>query len=525
MVCAAVHVNPTRLSYRLSKLTKVFPGLKAVADVDLSVNQGEIHGIIGRNGAGKSVLMSLICGAQTATSGSIDIEGEQVTLADYNPVRARALGVALVPQEPRFAPRLSILDTMFMGSPLTTRFGFLRGGDMQRKAIEVAGSIGLDIDPDMLMMRLPIESQQLLAFAKAQFIDEAKIILLDEITASLSRERKIMLLSLLRDLVRRFPERSYTLISHHVSEIMEFCDRVTVMRDAHAVATLDVASTSTKDLANWIVGDAPAMDFSQITMPSRPAAPPRDGASQKTHPLVTVTNLTCQPVFENISFTLEEGDIVGFAGLDGSGKEEAAQALFGLSQIDDGSFGMAGEKLELTSPSEAMQHGIALLPKHRERQAVIQRRSILENMLISSYRQFSTPFGLIDRTRAQKVSEDKIAEFKIKAQGTQTGMSNLSGGNKQKVLIARLTLHAPRLLILIEPTRGVDLATKPEILKAIRHDLSRKSAVIMLSESEDEMIAVCDRIYVFFRGHIVAVLKRGEEDFSVSMLYKTIQGV
>jgi len=525
MISPAIHVNPAWPSYRLSKLTKVFPGIEAVSDVDLSVNQGEIHGIIGRNGAGKSVLMSLICGAQTATSGRIEIGGTPVAITDFNPVKARTLGIALVPQEPRFAPRLSILDTMFMGGALTTKFGFLRSSDMRRKTIEAAGSVGLDVDPDALMMQLPIESQQLLAFAKAQFIDEAKIILLDEITASLSRERKIMLLSLLRDLVRRYPDRSYTLISHHVAEIMEFCDRVTVMRDARNVATIDVASTSAEDLANWIVGDTPAMQFSQIKMPSRPVLAPHDATADKASPLVAVTNLTSQPFFKNISFTLEKGDVVGFAGLDGSGKEEAAQALFGLMRIDDGRFEMAGEQLELASPSEAMRHGIVLLPKHRERQAVIQRRSLLENILISGYRQFSTALGLIDQAQVQRVSEEKIAEFKIKAQGPKAAMNNLSGGNKQKVLIARLTLNDPRLLLLIEPTRGVDLATKPEILKSIRHDLSHNSAVIMLSESEDEMIAICDRIYVFFRGAIIAVLKRGEKNFSVSTLYKTIQGV
>lgn len=512
---AAVPATETP-SYRLAGLTKTYPGLTAVADVDLSVRRGEIHGIIGRNGAGKSVLMSLISGAQQATSGAIEIGGKTVDIAEYNPVRAHGLGVSLVPQEPKFAPRLSVIDNMFMGQPLTRKLGFLRRADMRRKAVEVAEAVGLSIDPDALMLTLPIESQQLLAFGKAQFIDEARVILLDEITASLSRERKTMLLSLLRDLVRRYPDRSYTLISHHVSEIMEFCDRVSVMRDARAVATLDVAGTTGAELANWIVGDIPVMSLDGLSR-----AVPQD----QSRPIARIDGLTRRNVFEDVTLSLGTGDVIGFAGLDGSGKDEAAEALFGLGTLDAGTFEMEGRTLRLTSPGEAMKHGIALLPKHRERQAVIQGRTIAENMLISSYRQFSTAFGLIDARRAGEVTAGKIVEFKVKAKGPEVGMSGLSGGNKQKVLIARLTLNAPRLLILNEPTRGVDLATKPEILKAIRTDLSRDSAVIMLTESEDEMITVCDRIYVFFRGRIIAVLKRGEENFSVPALYKTIQGV
>ncbi|OCP19362.1 MULTISPECIES: sugar ABC transporter ATP-binding protein [unclassified Ensifer] len=503
-------------SYRLTDLTKTYPGLTAVSNVNLSVRRGEIHGIIGRNGAGKSVLMSLISGAQKATEGQIEINGHSVEIHHYNPVRAHHLGVSLVPQEPKFAPRLSVVDNMFMGRPMARSFGFIRRADMQRKAQEVAKSVGLDIDPEMMMAQLPIETQQLLAFAKAQFIDESKVILLDEITASLSRDRKNMLLGLLRELIQKYPERSYTLISHHVSEIMEFCDRVTVMRDARAVATLDVDKTTGKELADWIVGDVPVTDLQGLQ---------RAIPFSQSRPVASIRNLTRNGVFGDVTLELGTGDVVGFAGLDGSGKDEAVEALFGLGTIDRGEFSMNGVRLNLASPGDAMKHGIALLPKHRERQAVIQGRSIAENTLISSYKQVSNALGLIDNQRAYAATAAKIAEFKVKAAGPQVGMGGLSGGNKQKVLIGRLTLAAPKLLILNEPTRGVDMAAKPEILRAIRTDLSKSSAVIVLTESEDEMITVCDRIYVFFRGRIITVINRGDENFNVSALYKTIQGV
>lgn len=502
-------------SYRLSELTKRFPGVVAVSDVALSVRRGEVHGIIGRNGAGKSVLVSLISGMTRATSGSIEINGRSVDIASYNPIKAHALGVSLVPQEPKFASRLSIADNLFMGRPIDRGLGFIDRAAMREKARKVAAEVGLSLDPEEPMVRLPIESQQLLAFGKAQFIDESRVILLDEITASLSRERKRMLLALLRRLAAAAPDRSYTLISHHVSEIMEFCDRVTVMRDSKAVVTLDVARTSAVELANWIVGDIPVTRL-------------EDHAAERTQvpvAFLSVRNLSRAPALQDVSFDVAVGNVIGLAGLDGSGKEETAEALFGMATPDGGSISIDGRAVTLTSPAAAIQHGIGFLPKHREKQAVIQGRSIAENTLISSYRSISNRLGLIHEPRGEALTRAKMQEFKVKAAGPATAMSGLSGGNKQKVLIGRLTLSSPRLFILNEPTRGVDLATKPEILRAIRTELALKSGVIMLSESEDELIAVCDRILVFFRGRIAAVLERGASSFNVAALYKAIQGV
>lgn len=502
-------------SYRLTGLTKRFPGVVAVSDVDLTVRRGEVHGIIGRNGAGKSVLMSLISGLARATSGDIAINGHTVDIASYNPIKAHALGVSLVPQEPKFAGRLSVSDNLFMGRPIDRGLGFINSAAMREKAKAVAAEVGLTLDPDEPMARLPIESQQLLAFGKAQFIDEAQIILLDEITASLSRERKHMLLALLRRLVKAAPERSYTLISHHVSEIREFCDRVTVMRDSKAVATLDVARTTAAELANWIVGDIPITRLDDYDATPRKTSPP----------FVSIKDLVRAPSLAGVSFDVAIGEVVGLAGLDGSGKEEAIEALFGIKQADAGSIAIGGQAVDITSPAIAIGHGIGFLPKHREKQAVIPGRSIAENTLISSYRSISNVLGLIDEPRAETITREKMQEFKVKAMSPATGMTELSGGNKQKVLIGRLTLSSPRLFILNEPTRGVDLATKPEILRAIREELALESGVIMLSESEDELIAVCDRILVFFRGSIVSVLTRGAPAFNVATLYKAIQGV
>jgi len=269
-------------------------------------------------------------------------------------------------------------------------------------------------------------------------------------------------------------------------------------------------------LADWIVGNVPVTSLEGL----QPAVPP--GGPK---PVLTLRGLSRRKAFEDLDLDLMTGDVVGFAGLDGSGKDEAVETLFGLAPPDAGTMEQDGRPIAIGSPSQAMRHGFALLPKHREHQAVIPGRSIAENTLISSYRRISNALGLIDRRRANEITTEKIAEFKVKAAGPHIAMSGLSGGNKQKVLIGRLTLSQPHLFILNEPTRGVDLATKPEILRAIRTELSRTSAVIMLTESEDELVAVCDRILVFFRGRVVDVLRRGEPGFDVASLYRAIQGV
>lgn len=500
-------------SYRLDGLTKTFPGVVAVDGAHMHVRQGEIHGIIGRNGAGKSVLVSMIAGLLRPTSGTITVGRDSVDGQHYDPGRAHELGVSLIPQEPRFAKRMTVAENLFMGRPIVGALGFLRPRRMNDEVRAIAAELGIEVDPETPIGRLPIELQQLLAFGKAQSIERSRVILLDEITASLSRRRKAMLLAKLRELVGKEPERSYTLISHHVAEILEFCDRVTVMRDGRSVATLDVARTSSRELADWIVGDVVRTEVRR-----------REGIVEQGQ-VFAVRGLGRAGAFQDVDLDLRVGRVTGLAGLDGSGKDEVVHALFGIEPFDTGEIVDAEGPVRLGGPSEAVARGVAYLAKHREQHGVIQGRSIQENLLISSYGAFTNALGFIRTGPAERIAVEKIAQMKVKARGPEVGMSTLSGGNKQKVLIGRLTLTRPRLFILNEPTRGVDIAAKPEILNAIRNELSAASAVIMLSESEDEMIDTCDEIHVFFRGRIVRTLKRGQPGFDVGTLYRTIQGV
>ena len=502
-------------SYALEALTRRFPGVTAVDRAKLSVRRGELHGIIGRNGAGKSVLVSMIAGVIRPTSGRILVGGKEIDTARYSPGRARDLGIALIPQEPHFATALSVTDNLFMGRSITNRLGFSQTAAMQRKAEEIIATLGIDARPSDRIAELPLESQQLLAFGRAVFVDRARAVLLDEITASLSQVRKLELLRLLHSLLAETADLSFTLISHHIAEIMEFCDRVTVMRDGRSVATIEVAETNEQELAGWIVGDADQAESKQAeTAPRRTAAP-----------ILSLAGLSAGRSFQGLDLEIHEREVVGFAGLEGSGQNAAVEALFGLVTPTAGEMKLAGEPVEFRSPRDALDAGIAYLPRHREAHGVVQNLSVEVNTLLSAYDGYRRPLGFLKRREGRRMARQRSEHLAVKAPSIDAPIDNLSGGNKQKVLINRLALVKPRLFLLNEPTRGVDIASKPALLAVVRDELAAASGVVMLSESEEELIAVCDRILVFFKGEVREILERGTPGFTVGRLYELIQGV
>ncbi|WP_198666180.1 sugar ABC transporter ATP-binding protein [Tropicimonas sp. IMCC34043] len=501
-------------SFAARALTRRFPGVVAVDAVDLTVARGEIHGLIGKNGAGKSVLVSMVAGLLTPSEGRIDTAHGALTADQSGPARALKLGIALVSQEPQFAEDLSVEDNLFMGRHPTARFQFTSAAETRRRTAAVIERLRLKARPDSRMGDLSVETQQLLAFGRAVFVDDASTILLDEITASLTSDRKEELLQLLKALIVERPELSFTLISHHVSEVMGFSDRVSVMRDGRRVATLNTAETTARELADWIVGDVSPTSITHATGP-RPSGTP----------LLRVRELSSGKTLHRLSLDLHRGEVIGFAGLEGSGKDTAVEALYGLRPGYGGQIEIDGAPQVLTSPKAAQMVGISFLPKNREAQAVIQNRSVLENAVIAGLPALSNRMGFVGRGACETATAEIIAQLKIKTPSPHAMIDGLSGGNKQKVLLGRMSLTAPRLILLNEPTRGVDISAKPDILKLIREDLSRDAGVIMISESEEELTEICDRILVFYRGEVVRVLDRGAPGFDVDTIYKSVQGV
>lgn len=513
---AGASAPTARVSYRVEGLYKTFPGVEALKDVSMEVGEGEIHGIVGKNGAGKSVLMSVLSGLLPATDGEIFIGDEPVDVRRFNTPKAHSLGVELIPQEPTSAPDMSVQDNLFLGSGFAGGLGFVELKKLSEQVREVIEKLEISARPEWPIKYVSVEDQQLLAFGKALYINRAKVILLDEITATLPRQRKTKFLEFLKAEVERQPELSFTLISHHIDEIMEFCDRVTVMRDGEAIGPLKVSDITKSELADLITGGA------NVSSPGRGA-----GNSGEEHPVVlSASGLTSLGNFEDVSFELRGGQVLGVAGLaESSGKDALLPALVGLEKVSGGAVEVSGKPLTNANPRKALRQGLVYLPKKREEEAVITEGSVQDNLLTSIYERIRNFLGVIDGRKSRKISEENIREFGIKARSANVRINTLSGGNRQKVMLARLMNTSPVVLLLDEPTRGVDLGAKAEIMGLIKDSLAENRAVIITSESEEELVELCDRILVINRGRLVRTLSREEEMFTPQEVYRLAQGV
>ena len=520
-------------SYAVSDLTKIFPGTKALDGVSMEVYPGEIHVIIGKNGAGKTVLMSVIAGIYKGTSGSLEVGGKAVDVTRYSPAQARQIGVGVVAQDPMVAPNLSVIDNLLMGR-MPQWHGLIRFGEGEQLVAEVSDRTGTTFQMKQRVGDLSIEDQQMLALGRSLFVDRVRVLLLDEITASLSRARKQRLKEMLRRAIAERPEISVTLITHHLEEIAEFCDRVTVLRDGRAVCTLDATTVSKEELAGWIVGSEreesgrePGSAATRAeALRSVPVLVTTERQTvEKRQTVLRVTSLSIGSLLEDFSLDLGLGEIVGIGGLDGSGKDEVFSIISGLQRPDRGSIEVEGKAVSLRTPSDARRRGIVYLPKKRDQDALLTGRSVEENLLMMVYRDIVSATGMINRTQARGLAQQSIDQFKIKTPSLRTPIDALSGGTRQKVVLARLVHAHPIVYLLNEPTRGIDLATKPQLLSAIRLQLAEGAGVIVTSESEEELTEICDRVIILYHGKVVAELTRGERDFTAGELYRLIQGV
>lgn len=496
-------------SYTVRGISKEFAGVPAVADASFEVERGTVHGVIGKNGAGKSVLMNVIAGVLQPTTGEMTIGGAEVDTHRWSPRLATDRGVALIPQEPPDLPFLTVEDFLFLGDRSAVKGGFLQRKLIRKKVAEIDDRLSLRVLPTDPMALLPIEVQQLLAFGKAVFLEESTIILLDEITASLSGSRREALLNQLRELAAG---RSFTLISHRISEIMAACDSVTVMRDGVSVQTVAISDTTPQALAAAIVGDA---DGHVHVAPGT-----RLGGAE----VLALSQVSAPPILHSIDLVVHDHEVLGLAGVEGSGKDELLEVLAGL-RTAHGRIALAGKDVRCRTPRSAARTGFAYLPKKREEFATIHSMSVLHNMVLPTASKLSGPLGFVREHTLRRTGGPLIKQMQVKTPSLDTDIDTLSGGNRQKVMLARLRLMTPRVFLLNEPTRGVDIATKPELLRVVREELTEHSAVIMTSESEEELIETCDRVLVFLRGRIVRELRRGDTDFKVGEIYRTGQGV
>jgi ribose transport system ATP-binding protein len=473
-------------------IDKSFPGAHALRSVDLSVRRGEILGLVGENGAGKSTLVKILSGAYTRDSGEIHVAGERVD--DAGPQEMIERGVAVIYQEPALAPHLSVGENIFMGRLPTSARGLVDRRRLAEQTAVIAERLGLDLDPRRRVGTLTVARRQMVEIAKALSRD-ARLIVLDEPSAVLADAE----LEGLFRVMRRLTEKgvSFIYISHRLNEVFRITDRVTVMKDGRVVATTPTPALTSDDLVRLMVG----RDLGDIYGERR--APP--GGED----VLVVRGLTRDGVFRDIDLTVRAGEIVGIAGLAGSGRTEVLRAIHGADPIDAGTVEVFGRAVRIDSPRAAIALGIGLLTEDRKADGLLLDQAVATNVTLARMADVA-PGGVINAKRERAIVRDHIARLSIRTPGPLARVRNLSGGNQQKVILAKW-LHARcRILLIDEPTRGVDVGAKREIYQLLRDLAAGGVGIVVVSSELPEVLGISDRILVMREGRITARLDRAE---------------
>ncbi|NJO36268.1 MAG: sugar ABC transporter ATP-binding protein [Rhizobiales bacterium] len=478
----------------LRKINKSFPGVRALNDVEFDVLAGEVHALLGENGAGKSTLIKIISGVYQPDSGSLTVDGKAVRF--QSPLAAQAAGIATIYQELLLFPALTVAENILMGHPPRSRFGGIDWPAMRRKAAELLESLDIhDLDPTEIVGSLSIGNRQRVEIAKALSRD-ARILIMDEPTAALTEADVARLF----DIVRKLRERDAGIIyiSHRLEEVFELADRVTVLRDGTYVGTKPVGETSRGDLISMMVGRTIDTLFPKKQV----------GLGGV---VLDVVGLDRPPQTKDVSFSIRSGEIVGLAGLVGSGRSELAQTIFGITPADKGDIFFSGEKVTIKDPGKAKSLGIAYVPEDRGLQGLIRPMTLRENISLSILERLVNGI-FVNQRNERKLAKDAIERFGIRASSTEQVVNKLSGGNQQKAVLAKWLATNPRLLIMDEPTRGVDVGAKAEIHRLMGELVERGLAILMISSELPEIIGMSDRILVMREGRVVAEFARGEAD-------------
>ncbi len=474
----------------MTGITKSFPGVKALTDVDLSVSAGEVHAIVGENGAGKSTLMKILAGVHGPDRGTIALGGEQVHFS--SPLEAKAHGIGMVYQEINLVPDLSVAENIGLGD-MPNSAGLVKRKALSQRAQEVLDQLGTRIDPQQLVGRLSVSQQQLVEIAKI-YARQPRIMVLDEPTSSLSQHEAKALFSV----VERMRAKGIAIIyiSHRLREVLDISDRVTVLRDGRMIDCRPTAGLTPKEMITLMVG----RDLDDV-FPKREV--------EIGQPVLEVRELTRVGLFEDISLTVRAGEIVGLAGLVGAGRTEVARAIFGLDRFDSGSVLIDGAEVTVRSPKAAVRAGIALVPEDRKRDGVALSLTVKDNIALPVLDQVAA-FGWVLRSQERRLAQKKAEDLYVSPPVIERTVATFSGGNQQKVVLAKWLATNPKVLILDEPTRGVDVGAKSDIHTIIGELAAEGVAVLMISSELPEVLAVSDRVYVLHEGRLTAELSRAD---------------
>lgn len=492
---------------QMSHITKRFPGVLALSNVDFALRKGEVHALLGENGAGKSTLMKILSGVYQPDEGDIIFEGQSVSFA--NPLSAQSAGITIIHQEFNLFPELTVEENIFIGREFCKNNRWRLDEKQQRQAaIDILQKLNLNISPETLVADLTVAQQQMVEIAKAISVN-AKILIMDEPTAALTETEIDSLFQVTRLLKEQGTGIVY--ISHRLEELALIADRATVMRDGQFIATVDYDAVKISDLIAMMVG----RDLGNIY--------PRRGPLAQRKPVLEVSGLTRNGVLNNIDFTLYQGEILGFAGLMGAGRTELARAIFGADPIDGGTLKLNGKVTVIKDIPDAIQQGISYLTEDRKKEGLALGLSVERNIMLGNYPEYSDRYGNVDSKRCQKTSEEQVKALRIKTPHLEQAALNLSGGNQQKIIIARWVCKDTDILIFDEPTRGIDVGAKLEIYELMNRLVAKGKLIIMISSELPEVLGMCDRILVMRNGRITGELASDDATQEKIMQYATLE--
>lgn len=477
---------------RMTNVTKTFPGVKALDNVHLEVKKGTVHGLMGENGAGKSTMMKILIGIFQPDSGEIEFKGQPLKVKSTRD--AMAAGISMIHQELSPIPDMTVAENIFLGRE-PVKYGFVNEKELYRMTDELLKELHINIDPHKKMYELSTAYIQLVEIAKAVSYD-ADLVIMDEPTSAITDKEVGQLFKIMRELTSKGVAIIY--ITHKLDEVFQITDECTIFRDGQYIGNGQSEELTEQELISMMVG----REVNQIF--------PKIDVEEFGDVLLEVKNLCHEDYFEDVSFKVRAGEILGFAGLMGAGRSEVMETIFRMNTPKSGEIFVKGKKVEFKSPKDAMNAGIGLLTEDRKRTGLFLPLSVAENTIMSDLSTYKKRSGLMDEAKIKKNCEEQKVKLRIKTPSIKQIVSNLSGGNQQKVLIARWLLMDPDILIIDEPTRGIDVGAKSEIHKLMSLLAAQGKAIIMVSSELPEVLGMSDRVMVMHEGKITGEVHRSE---------------
>ncbi len=478
---------------KMKNITKTFPGVLALNSLSFDVRKGEVHALLGENGAGKSTLMKIISGVYPKDEGQMFYKGKEILV--QNPLAAQKLGINIIYQEFNLFPQLTVAQNIFIGrEPRTGVKGILDEKRLIENTREILDSLALDIKPTQVVSDLSVARQQMVEIAKAISFN-AEILIMDEPTSALTESEIVQLFRIIKDLSSR--QVGIVYISHRLQELEELADRVTVIRDGEWVGTVNFSDTTPATLISMMVG----RDIKDMF----PKRKPKIGEN-----LLEIEDISREGHLDNIGFKVKKGEILGIAGLMGAGRSELARAIFGADKADSSQLKFEGKKVKIKSPRDAIKLGIGYLTENRKKDGLALSLDVEENTILASIRDFCNGIGIINKKKCVKTTKDLVKSLKIKTPSLHQKVMNLSGGNQQKIIIAKWLCKHSKLLIFDEPTRGIDVGAKVEVYELMNKLADSGVGIIMISSELPEILGMSDRILVMREGRIAGEILKTE---------------